>query len=33
VAVDRADLGLPLGEHDEELSDDERLIREKPPHW
>ena len=21
------------GEHDEELSDDERLIREKPPHW
>ena len=21
------------GEHDDELSDDERLIREKPPHW
>ena len=21
------------GENDDELSDDERLIREKPPHW
>jgi hypothetical protein len=30
-APDDTDVGW--GEHPDELDDDERLLREKPPHW